>query len=134
MAKAWGGTPIIRAASMAIGAMMTAVAAKATARPDVRTASSAASPVAAMESWERGFYGVQFHPEVVHTPKGTDILKNFLYKACACEPEFTPASIIEEAIAEIRDQVGDNKAILGLSGGMEGRLIHDISEIDPETA
>jgi GMP synthase (glutamine-hydrolysing) len=85
-------------------------------------AASTASPVAAMESRERGFYGVQFHPEVVHTPKGTEILRNFLYKACGCEPEFTPASIIEEAITEIRAQVGEDKAILGLSGGVDSSV------------
>lgn len=85
-------------------------------------ASSVASPVAAMEDWRRGFYGVQFHPEVAHTPKGTEILKSFLYKACGCEPEFTPASIIEESIAEIRAQVGDSRAILGLSGGVDSSV------------
>ena len=85
-------------------------------------AASAASPVAAMEARSRGFYGVQFHPEVLHTPKGTDVLKNFLYKACACAPVFTPASIIEESIKQIRAQVGDNKAILGLSGGVDSSV------------
>jgi len=85
-------------------------------------AASAASPVAAMEARSRGFYGVQFHPEVVHTPKGMDVLKNFLYRACGCAPVFTPASIIEESIKQIRDQVGDNKAILGLSGGVDSSV------------
>jgi GMP synthase (glutamine-hydrolysing) len=85
-------------------------------------AASAASPVAAMEARSRGFYGVQFHPEVVHTPKGMDVLKNFLYKACGCAPVFTPASIIEESIKQIRAQVGDNKAILGLSGGVDSSV------------
>jgi GMP synthase (glutamine-hydrolysing) len=85
-------------------------------------AASAASPVAAMEDRSRGFYGVQFHPEVLHTPKGTDVLKNFLYRACGCAPAFTPASIIEESIKQIRAQVGDNKAILGLSGGVDSSV------------
>jgi GMP synthase (glutamine-hydrolysing) len=85
-------------------------------------AASAASPVAAMEARAHGFYGVQFHPEVVHTPKGMDVLKNFLYKACGCAPVFTPASIIEESIKQIRAQVGDNKAILGLSGGVDSSV------------
>jgi GMP synthase (glutamine-hydrolysing) len=85
-------------------------------------AASAASPVAAMESRERGFYGVQFHPEVVHTPKGTELLKSFLYEACGCEPVFTPASIIEESIQEIRAQVGENRAVLGLSGGVDSSV------------
>jgi GMP synthase (glutamine-hydrolysing) len=85
-------------------------------------AASAASPVAAMEARSRGFYGVQFHPEVVHTPKGMDVLKSFLYKACGCAPVFTAASIIEESIKQIRAQVGDNKAILGLSGGVDSSV------------
>ena len=85
-------------------------------------AASAASPVAAMEARSRGFYGVQFHPEVLHTPKGTEVLKNFLYKACGCAPAFTPASIIEESIKQIRAQVGDDKAILGLSGGVDSSV------------
>jgi len=85
-------------------------------------AASAASPVAAMEAPSRGFYGVQFHPEVMHTPKGMDVLKSFLYKACGCAPVFTPASIIEESIKQIRAQVGDHKAILGLSGGVDSSV------------
>ena len=63
-------------------------------------AASSGAPVAAMEDRERGFYAVQFHPEVVHTPKGMDVLRNFLYKACGCAPTFTPASIIEESIQQ----------------------------------
>ena len=85
-------------------------------------ATSAASPVAAMEHRERGIYGVQFHPEVVHTPKGMEVLRNFLYKACGCKPSFTPASIIEESIRKIRAQVGDRKAVLGLSGGVDSSV------------
>jgi GMP synthase (glutamine-hydrolysing) len=85
-------------------------------------ATSAASPVAAMEHCERGIYGVQLHPEVVHTPKGMEILRNFLYKACGCAPAFTPASIIDESIKKIRAQVGESKAILGLSGGVDSSV------------
>ena len=85
-------------------------------------ASSGGAPVAAMEDRERGFYAVQFHPEVVHTPRGMDVLRNFLYKACGCEPTFTPASIIEESIKKIREQVGPDKAILGLSGGVDSSV------------
>jgi GMP synthase (glutamine-hydrolysing) len=85
-------------------------------------AASGGSPVAAMEAPQRGFYAVQFHPEVVHTPKGMDVLRNFLYKACRCAATFTPVSIIEESIREIRAQVGDAKAILGLSGGVDSSV------------
>ncbi len=85
-------------------------------------AASGGAPVAAMEDRERGFYAVQFHPEVMHTPKGTEILRNFLVKACGCERSFTPASIIEESIRKIREQVGDHKAILGLSGGVDSSV------------
>ena len=82
-------------------------------------AASAASPVAAMEDRQRRLYGVQFHPEVMHTPKGMHVLKSFLYKVCGCRPDWTPASIIEEQVRAIREQVGDGKAVLGLSGGVD---------------
>ena len=83
------------------------------------TAGTASSPVAAMESEKRGLYGVQFHPEVAHTPFGTDILKNFLYRACDCLPTWTMTSIIEEAVEAVRKVVGDEKIICGLSGGVD---------------
>jgi GMP synthase (glutamine-hydrolysing) len=85
-------------------------------------ASSPASPVAALESIERGLYGIQFHPEVVHTPHGTDILKNFLYGICGCEGGWSPASIIDEQVALIRARVGDGRAICGLSGGVDSSV------------
>ena len=72
-------------------------------------AASGGAPVAAMEDRARGFYGVQFHPEVVHTPKGMEVLRNFLYEACGCAPTWTPASIIEESIGKIRAQVGEQQ-------------------------
>jgi len=80
------------------------------------------SPVAAMENRERGIYGVQFHPEVAHTPLGMDILKNFLYQVCDCLPVWTMVSIIEQLLGEIREQVGDNKIICGLSGGVDSAV------------
>ena len=83
------------------------------------TAKTASSPVAAMESSETGLYGVQFHPEVIHTPLGMDILKNFLYRACDILPIWTMSSIIEEAVEEIRGRVGGEKIICGLSGGVD---------------
>jgi GMP synthase (glutamine-hydrolysing) len=85
-------------------------------------ASSTASPVAAFESRERAVYGIQFHPEVVHTPYGQDILKTFLRDVCGCDMAWSPASIVEEQIARIRAQVGDGKVICGLSGGVDSSV------------
>jgi GMP synthase (glutamine-hydrolysing) len=86
------------------------------------TAHTEASPVAAMEAPGRGLYGVQFHPEVVHTPSGMDILKNFLYKACDCLPTWTMSSIIEDSVADIKERVGGEKIICGLSGGVDSSV------------
>jgi GMP synthase (glutamine-hydrolysing) len=85
-------------------------------------ASSSESPVAAFESEERGVYGIQFHPEVVHTPYGQDVLKRFLGDVCGCEMTWSAASIVEEQIARIRDQVGSGKVICGLSGGVDSSV------------
>jgi len=86
------------------------------------TASTAGSPVAAMEDPARSFYGVQFHPEVVHTPRGQEILKHFLYEASGARPTWTHVSIIERAVESIRAQVGDRKVICGLSGGVDSAV------------
>ncbi len=85
-------------------------------------AASTASPVAAFESVERGLYGIQFHPEVVHTPYGQQVLTNFLEDVCGCERTWSPASVIEEQIERIRAQVGDGRAICGLSGGVDSSV------------
>jgi GMP synthase (glutamine-hydrolysing) len=85
-------------------------------------ASSTASPVAAFESNERGIYGIQFHPEVVHTPHGQHVLTNFLEDVCGCERTWSPTSVIEEQIERIRAQVGDGRAICGLSGGVDSSV------------
>ena len=85
-------------------------------------ASSTASPVAAFESTERRIYGIQFHPEVVHTPYGQDILKTFLRDVCGCDMAWSAASIVEEQIARIRAQVGTGKVICGLSGGVDSSV------------
>ena len=85
-------------------------------------ASSTASPVAAFESTERGIYGIQFHPEVVHTPYGQQVLTNFLEGVCGCERTWSAASVIEEQIERIRAQVGDGRAICGLSGGVDSSV------------
>ncbi|MHB8656714.1 MAG: glutamine-hydrolyzing GMP synthase [Solirubrobacteraceae bacterium] len=85
-------------------------------------AASTASPVAALESVRRGIYGIQFHPEVVHTPFGQQVLTNFLQDVCGCESNWSPASVIEEQIERIRTQVGDGRAICGLSGGVDSSV------------
>ena len=85
-------------------------------------AASTASPVAAFESVERGLYGIQFHPEVVHTPYGQQVLTNFLQDVCGCECTWSAASVIEEQIERIRAQVGDGRAICGLSGGVDSSV------------
>ena len=85
-------------------------------------ASSPASPVAAFESVERALYGIQFHPEVVHTPYGTAVLRTFLRDVCGCEQEWTPVSVVDEQVALIREQVGEGRAICGLSGGVDSSV------------
>jgi GMP synthase (glutamine-hydrolysing) len=85
-------------------------------------ASSPGSPVAACEAPERGLYGIQFHPEVVHTPYGTDILTRFLREVADCREEWSPTSVIEEQVAAIRDRVGDGRVICGLSGGVDSSV------------
>src|SRR3954463_4590696 len=81
-------------------------------------ASSTASPVAAFEDTERDVYGIQFHPEVVHTPYGNHVLTTFLEDVCDCDRTWSAASIVEEQIARIREQGGDGQVICGLSGGV----------------
>ena len=85
-------------------------------------ASSTASPVAAVEDPARGIYGIQFHPEVVHTPYGQQILTRFLTEVCGCEPTWSAASIVEDQIGRIREQVGSGRVICGLSGGVDSSV------------
>jgi GMP synthase (glutamine-hydrolysing) len=85
-------------------------------------ASSTASPVAALENVERGIYGIQFHPEVVHTPYGNAVLERFLTDICGCESTWSATSIIDDQIARIRAQVGDGRVICGLSGGVDSSV------------
>jgi GMP synthase (glutamine-hydrolysing) len=86
------------------------------------TASTTDTPAAAFEDEGRHRYGVQFHPEVVHTPHGQAMLERFLYAACGCEPAWTMASIIETSVENIRAQVGTGRAICGLSGGVDSAV------------
>jgi GMP synthase (glutamine-hydrolysing) len=75
--------------------------------------------IASMANIKKNMYGVQFHPEVVHTPKGTEIIENYVYKICKCEPTWTIKSFVERAVEDIRAQVGTEKVLLGLSGGVD---------------
>lgn len=84
--------------------------------------STAACPVAAMEDPSSGLYGVQFHPEVVHTPGGSDLICNFVQKVCDCLPTWTASSVIEAVVEGIRDQVGDARVVCGLSGGVDSSV------------
>jgi GMP synthase (glutamine-hydrolysing) len=86
------------------------------------TAESQGMPVAAMEDAEAKLYGVQFHPEVRHTSHGQDILKNFLYKVCDIVPTWTPVNIIEDAVERIKAQVGGERLVCGLSGGVDSAV------------
>ena len=78
--------------------------------------------VASMEDPERGLFAVQFHPEVAHTPKGTAVMKRFLYDGCGLLPEWTPANVIERSVAAIRAQVGDAEVLCALSGGVDSAV------------
>lgn len=81
------------------------------------------SPVAAMGHAEQPLYGVQFHPEVVHTPRGAEILENFLFDVCGLEPAWTMGSFIETSVATIRELVGRQKVICALSGGVDSSVV-----------
>ncbi len=83
---------------------------------------SEGAPFAFIADTDRRFYGVQFHPEVVHTPHGAELLKNFTHNVCQCSGDWTMAAFKEEAIAKIRKQVGKGKVICGLSGGVDSSV------------
>ncbi len=85
-------------------------------------AHTANAPVCAIQNIERSLYGVQFHPEVNHTPKGDVLLNTFVRGICGCQGQWTPGKIIEDAIVRIREQVGSEQVILGLSGGVDSSV------------
>jgi GMP synthase (glutamine-hydrolysing) len=88
----------------------------------VITASTPDAPVAALENLERRIAGVQFHPEVMHSEHGQELLTRFLYELCGCRPTWTMSSIIETSVEAVRAQVGDGRAICGLSGGVDSAV------------
>jgi GMP synthase (glutamine-hydrolysing) len=85
-------------------------------------ARSGNSPVAAMSNHEKTVYGVQFHPEVAHTPKGKEILSNFLFRVCGLSPTWTMHSFVEASVRKIRETVGNENVVLGLSGGVDSSV------------
>ncbi|MEO6713712.1 MAG: glutamine-hydrolyzing GMP synthase [Mycobacteriales bacterium] len=86
------------------------------------TASTDATPVAVIENSAQRLYGVQFHPEVMHSPRGMDVLRHFLYEGAGCRPTWTMVNIVDEQVERIRAQVGDKRAICGLSGGVDSAV------------
>jgi GMP synthase (glutamine-hydrolysing) len=86
------------------------------------TAASEGNPLAAFEHESRPIYGVQFHPEVAHTPRGRELLANFLFKVCGATPSWTAGTFIEDEVAKIRTLVGDAQVICGLSGGVDSSV------------
>ena len=86
------------------------------------TASTAEVPVAALEDPDRRIYGVQFHPEVAHTDRGQEVLEHFLFDVAGCRPTWTMASIIDTSVEQVRAQVGRERVICGLSGGVDSAV------------
>ena len=88
----------------------------------ISLAKSDNSPLAAMGDMRRKYFGVQFHPEVRHTPDGAEILRRFVAEICGANPDWTPASIIEESVTRIRTQVGSERALAAVSGGVDSSV------------
>ena len=88
----------------------------------VQTAHSVSCPTAAMENTQKKLYGVQFHPEVLHTQRGRDILNNFLFDICGCSGDWKVSSFVEQSIRAIKEKVGDKKVLCALSGGVDSSV------------
>jgi len=89
----------------------------------VTSAESPSARFAAVEQRERSLYGVQFHPEVMHTEHGTEILRNFVFGACKCAGDWNVGSFVEESVREVREKVGDGHVVCGLSGGVDSAVM-----------
>lgn len=86
-------------------------------------ASTESCPIAGIYAEDKRFYGVQFHPEVTHTLQGKRIFEHFVYELCGCEKLWTPEKIVDDAIDRVREQVGSDKVLLGLSGGVDSSVV-----------
>lgn len=86
------------------------------------TAHTKDCPVAAMENQEKGYYAVQFHPEVMHTPQGSVMLRNFIYDVCGCSGDWVMAAFVEESIAKLREKIGDKRVLCAMSGGVDSSV------------
>src|SRR3954463_15342521 len=86
------------------------------------TAESNGNPISAFRHVTRDIYGVQFHPEVAHTPRGREVISNFLFGICKAEPSWTTGAFIEEEVARIKKTVGKSRVICGLSGGVDSSV------------
>jgi GMP synthase (glutamine-hydrolysing) len=115
--RLFAGLPVAQAVWMSHGDAVTAAPPGFTV-----TATTQATPVAAFEDPARGFYGVQFHPEVLHSEHGMQVLRRFLYDGAGCRPTWTMVNIVEEQVAAIRRQVGDKRVVCGLSGGVDSAV------------
>ena len=86
-------------------------------------AETASAPIAAMANEQKKLYGVQFHPEVTHTKQGGEMLKRFVREICSCDALWTPGNIIDDMVARVREKVGDDEILLGLSGGVDSSVV-----------
>jgi GMP synthase (glutamine-hydrolysing) len=89
----------------------------------VAVAESDNCPFATMQDLDRRIFGVQFHPEVVHTPQGSEILWNFAFKVCGCSGDWKMSKFVEDTVSKVRAQVGDDHVLLGLSGGVDSSVV-----------
>ena len=89
----------------------------------VKICSTDNAPLAGMADEERQYYGIQFHPEVTHTTQGGKVLTRFVREICGCDAFWNPSNIIEDSINQMKDQIGDGKVVLGLSGGVDSSVV-----------